>query len=76
MYLDHGRLEEAVGGLERALAAPQSSKVHDLLAAVYHDLGRDEEAIRVLRDLEARGRASERSLRMLRLLESRTAGNP
>jgi arylsulfatase A-like enzyme/predicted negative regulator of RcsB-dependent stress response len=70
MYLDHARIEEAARELEQALAAPQSSKVHDLLAAIYHDLGRRDDAIRVLRDLESSGYASERSRHMLRLLEA------
>jgi arylsulfatase A-like enzyme len=70
MYLDQERIEEASRELERALAAPQPSTVHDLLAAIYHDLGRRGDAIRVLRDLASSGQASERSRHMLRLLEA------
>jgi arylsulfatase A-like enzyme len=69
MYLDHARIEEAAHEYERALVAPQSSKIHDLLAAIYHDLGRRDDALRVLRALVDRGDASPRSLRMLHLLE-------
>ena len=56
-----------------ALAAPQPVQVYDMLAALYHDLGRDEEAIRVLRNVIDRGLASARSREMLRTLEMTAA---
>ena len=69
IYLDRQRLDDAVREYELALAAPQPVQVYDMLAALYHDLGRDEEAIRVLRDVVDKGLATERSREMLRALE-------
>lgn len=73
LYLDQDRPGDAVREYEAALAAPQPSEVYDLLAAIYHDLGRREDAIHLLRDLAARGEASPRSLRMLDALETSAA---
>jgi len=74
MYLDLERPADAAVEYERALAAPQSSETHDLLAALYHDLGRRTDAIRVLRGLVERGDASPRSIDMLKRLESEGPG--
>jgi tetratricopeptide (TPR) repeat protein len=68
LHLEAGRLEEAARAYERALAAPQAPEVHNTLAALYQDLGRREDAIRVLRMLEERGDANERSRALLRHL--------
>jgi arylsulfatase A-like enzyme len=75
LYLDQQRLEDAVREYELALAAPQPVRIYDMLAALYHDMGRDEQAIRVLREVIDRGLATERSREMLRVLELPAAGN-
>jgi arylsulfatase A-like enzyme len=70
MFLNEERPEDAVREYELAMLAPQPSEVYDMLAALYHDLGRPDEAIGLLRSLVERGDASPRSRRMLRALEA------
>jgi len=70
MFLNHERPEEAVREYELAMLAPQPSEIYDMLAALYHDLGRPDEAIGLLRSLVERGDASPRSRKMLRALEA------
>jgi choline-sulfatase len=71
MYTNERRFEEAAVAYERALATPQPPEVHTTLGAIYHDLGRRDDAIRVLRVLEERGDPTPRSREILRYLEGK-----
>lgn len=69
-HLDRDRLAAAARELERALPL-NSVHAMTLLAAVYHDLGRREEAVALLQRLHAEGRGDRSSRETLRYLEGR-----
>jgi len=71
MFAEREEFADAARELERALATPQPPDVYVLLAAIRHDLGDVDGALRVLNELEATGEATESSREMLRYLEGR-----
>ncbi len=75
IHFQEGRLPEAAAELELALRGPQAPQTHLTLAVLYEDLGRPDEALRVLKRMESLRLDTADSIAMRAMLE-KSAGSP
>lgn len=71
LHLREGRAPEAAAEFEHAVAGPQIPETHLTLAVLYLDLGRRDDALRVLGGMRQRGLATRYSDALLAWLQGR-----
>jgi tetratricopeptide (TPR) repeat protein len=69
-HFEAGRFAEAAAEYELSLVVPQPPELYEVLGAIYIELSRPDNARRLLREVVARGDASDRALQMLDALRA------